>query len=327
MSKRTQFTTVTPLPEGITRETVLETLHDHLEMIDLNPLVTERHPIRPPPEADAEEFHAQWYSVTDKVNYLPGGLYSGAVSFNCCFHDLPNGLQTHIYAPMGLDMRGRWTLGGTLPGEPRQPVELGVGIPKTGLYLREDVNMKVNIVMTKFVKGTTKRTHTKLVNRLVEKAHIVEAEAHNNALAEQLSLRESIPPDYHAGRASAVRNSQYFDGKPLNLPSTPPPPSSPPVHHTPSYPMAPNPGYVAPTPPVANPSYINRQSHPDSKAAYNYNSHPPDMGNSYGTAAPRYQNPTQHPTQHPTHLTTTNFAAELPSQDAKTPMELDGQYR
>ncbi len=87
--------------------------------------------------------------------------------------------------------------------------------------------------------------------------------------------------------------------------------------------MAPNPGYVAPTPPVANPSYINRQSHPDSKAAYNYNSHPPDMGNSHGNAAPRYQNPTQHPT----YLTTTNFAAELPSQDAKTPMELDGQYR
>jgi hypothetical protein len=37
MSKRTVFTTITPLPAGITRETVLETLHDHIEMIDLNP--------------------------------------------------------------------------------------------------------------------------------------------------------------------------------------------------------------------------------------------------------------------------------------------------
>jgi hypothetical protein len=38
MSKRTVYTTVTPLPAGIIRETVMETLHNHLEMIDLNPL-------------------------------------------------------------------------------------------------------------------------------------------------------------------------------------------------------------------------------------------------------------------------------------------------
>jgi hypothetical protein len=36
MSKRTVFTTVTPLPLGVSRATVLETLHGHLEMIDLN---------------------------------------------------------------------------------------------------------------------------------------------------------------------------------------------------------------------------------------------------------------------------------------------------
>lgn len=34
MSKRTVFTTITPLPQGITRETVIETLHNHFEMIE-----------------------------------------------------------------------------------------------------------------------------------------------------------------------------------------------------------------------------------------------------------------------------------------------------
>lgn len=34
MSKRTVFTTITPLPAGITRETVIETLHNHFEMIE-----------------------------------------------------------------------------------------------------------------------------------------------------------------------------------------------------------------------------------------------------------------------------------------------------
>ena len=320
MSKRTLFTTVTPLPAGITRETVLETLHDHLEMIDLNPLVTERHPIRPPPDADAEEFHAQWYSVTDKVNYLPGGLYSGAVTFNCCFHNLDNGLQTHICAPMGLDMKGRWTLGGTLPGEPRQPVEIGLGIPKTGLWLREDVNMKVNIVMTKFVKGTTKKSHAKLVHRLVEKAHLMEAEAHNSALNEQISLRESIPPDYHAGIASpspaqTPHHSQFFDGKPLNLQPTSPP--APPVIANAPYPIAHTPDSAGYDPQAGNQSYFHTHSHPDSKAAYGHYAYP-GPGNSQQTPAPRYQNPPQ--------LTTTQFAAELPTQDAKTPMELDSQH-
>lgn len=145
MSKRTYFTTVTSLPAGITRETVLNTLHSHTEMIDLNPLVTERHPIRPPPVATPEEAHCQWYSITDKIAYLPAGLYSGSLTFLGCFHDLDDGLQTRIVAPMGLDMRGRWTLGGSLPGEPIRKQELGLGMPKSGLWLREDVDMKVNV--------------------------------------------------------------------------------------------------------------------------------------------------------------------------------------
>jgi hypothetical protein len=37
MSKRTVFTTITPLPASISRQTVMETLHSHTEMIDLNP--------------------------------------------------------------------------------------------------------------------------------------------------------------------------------------------------------------------------------------------------------------------------------------------------
>ena len=145
MAKRTHFTTVTPLPAGITRETVLSTLHCHTEMIDLNPLVIDRHPIRPPPIATPEEAHCSWYSITDKIAYLPAGLYTGSLNFQACFHDLEDGLQTRICAPMGLDMRGRWTLGGTLPGEKIIKQEMGLGMPKQGLWLREDVDMKVNV--------------------------------------------------------------------------------------------------------------------------------------------------------------------------------------
>lgn len=190
MSKRTVFTTLTPLPAGISRETVLETLHCHEEMIDLNPLVEERHPIKPPNNATAEEYHCRWYSLTDKVEYLPGGIMSGKVSYNACFHDLDNGLQTHVYAPMGLNIRGKWTLGGTLPGEPIEPKELGLGVPMVGLWLREDVDMKCNILMTSFVKKTLKRAHSKLVERLLVKAQIVDASIVNQQLAEQASISQ-----------------------------------------------------------------------------------------------------------------------------------------
>lgn len=303
MSKKSHFTTVTALPAGITRETVLETLHNHVEMIDLNPLVTERHPIKPPPEATPEEYHCQWYSVTDKVNYLPGGLYSGSVTFNACFHDLPDGLQSHIYAPLGLNMKGRWTLGGSLPGEPRQAVEIGLGVPKTGLWLREDVEMKVNVVMGGFVKKTTKKAHLTLVQRLVQKAHITEAEVHNTELAER-RFRDSYPPDYHSGAASPPPGTPYQGRK-----ST----------HSGSGPYSDNQSVVSSgshdrysytsNPQIANPSntiYSENSQRPSGKTS-----------NSYPAVPPLFSQPS-HPVK---------FAVELPSQRESSPMELDSTQR
>ncbi|KAF6240784.1 hypothetical protein HO173_001457 [Letharia columbiana] len=302
MSKKSHFTTVTALPAGITRETVLETLHNHVAMIDLNPLVTERHPIKPPSEATPEEYHCQWYSVTDKVNYLPGGLYSGSVTFNACFHDLPDGLQSHIYAPMGLNMKGRWTLGGSLPGEPRQAVEIGLGVPKTGLWLREDVEMKVNVVMGGFVKKTTKKAHSTLVRRLVEKAHIIDAETHNTGLAEQ-TFQDSYPPDYHSGGTPAAgmpyqgrRSMRSGSGTCSDDQSV----VSGGSHDRYSY---------ASNPQVANPSnssYSDYSQRPDAKTS-----------TSYPGVAPLFSQQS-----HPA-----NFAVELPSQRESSPMELDSTQR
>ncbi|KAF2202312.1 hypothetical protein GQ43DRAFT_455181 [Delitschia confertaspora ATCC 74209] len=172
MSKTSVFTTITPLPAGITRQSVIDTYHNHLEMIDLNPLVVDRFQCKPPSYATAEELHAIWYTIKDKVSYLPGNLATGSVSYHACFHNLPTGLQTHVYAPLGLDIQAKWSVGGSLPGEPRQVAELGLRIPREGLYLREDVKMKCNVLMSGFVKKTFKESHKHLVGRLVGKAHI-----------------------------------------------------------------------------------------------------------------------------------------------------------
>ncbi|ELR07943.1 hypothetical protein GMDG_02802 [Pseudogymnoascus destructans 20631-21] len=219
MSKRSVFTTITPLPPSVTRQHVLDTFHNHVEMIDLNPLVEERHRIKPPPKATPEEFHCIWYEVTDRVQYLPGGVYSGKVSYPVCFHDLPNGIQTHCYAPMGLQIKGKWSLGGSLPGEPREPVEMGLNVPMVGLYVREDVDMKCNIMLTNFVKKTFKKSHAELVARLSVKAQLQEAAATNSTLASQatsphLSYAGSVhysvgPPAFLHRICRCSRRNQY----------------------------------------------------------------------------------------------------------------------
>ncbi|KAL8937437.1 MAG: hypothetical protein Q9216_004425 [Gyalolechia sp. 2 TL-2023] len=163
-------------------------------------LVIERHPIKAPRKANPEEYHSIWYHVVDKINYFPG--YHGRTEFDVCFHDLKVGLQTHVYAPLGLDIKDKWTLGGTLPHEPKEPVEMGLGVPKDGLWLREDVDMRCNVIATGFVKKTLKKAHATLVARLVEKAHIREAEMHNSRMEEHNSLHS-----YYSGPKSPGMNS------------------------------------------------------------------------------------------------------------------------
>ena len=138
--------------------------------------------IKPPPEASPEEYHCQWYQITDKISYLPAGMVTGKVQFKACFHDLVTGVQTHCYAPMGLDIKEKWTLGGNLPHEPVQPAEIGIGAPISGLYLREDVEIKCNFMMTRFVKKTLKDALAALVARLLVKSQLQEAVAANHRL-------------------------------------------------------------------------------------------------------------------------------------------------
>jgi hypothetical protein len=144
-------------------------------MIELNPLVIEHHPIKTPRDAPADEFlDCVWQELTDKIHYLPGGLVKGKVSYKACFHDLPMGLQTHIYAPTGLDIREKWSIGGSLPGEPPEPRELGIDLPATGLYLREDCDMRCNRFLAGFVRKNLDNAHKTLIERILKKAQLIE---------------------------------------------------------------------------------------------------------------------------------------------------------
>lgn len=210
MERRSVFTSITPLPPQVARSSVIETLHNHTRIIDLNPLVIERHKIDPPAHAAPEELDLIWYEITDRLTYIPG-LSKGKVTYTNCFLDLPDGLQTHSYAAAGVNIRGRWTIGGSIPGEPSQPAETGEDIPTSGLYLREDVDLRCNALLLFFVRRTMKSAHKIFVDRLVTKAQQADVANQNDR---PVVASPSIGPSLHGGSPSDDDQVQNFTQPP-----------------------------------------------------------------------------------------------------------------
>lgn len=216
MGRRTAYTKITPLPSHIPRQLALDMLRSHGEVISINPLVTGHKPIPAPREAAADEFFAQWYEITEIITW--GFGLKKKISFKGVFYDLPNGLQTHTYAPMGVDLRNKWTVRGNQPGEPREPRELGIETPMEGLYLREDVEITCNVALTSFVKKEMKAAAGVMVDRMTRKAELLD-EGVLHAMWEDGKLKTSNPNvhGHPAAMKSPVPSSPGLDMKPCEM--------------------------------------------------------------------------------------------------------------
>ena len=104
-----------------------------------------------------------------------GKLGSGKLTFRGCFHDMPWGVQTHMYVPFGVDLRHKYQIKGNQPGEPPEPKELGSNAPAEGLYLRVDCQIKCNMAMVGFVKKEMKAASKAMVERMLRKAELIDA--------------------------------------------------------------------------------------------------------------------------------------------------------
>ena len=210
MGRKTLYTNITPLPSHIPRQLAIDMLHSHGEIIELNPLVLEHHPIKAPKNATADEFFAVWHEITERIQYIPGmgKMASGKINFKGVFHDMPWGLQTHIYAPAGVDLRNKWQIKGNQPGEPRERRELGDKAPSDGLYLQEDIEIICNVALIPFVKKSLKAATATMVARLLKKAELLGA-GQLQAMIENGRLRTINP---------AVNNQFASPGEP-QLPS------------------------------------------------------------------------------------------------------------
>ncbi|CAG9942975.1 unnamed protein product, partial [Clonostachys rosea f. rosea IK726] len=206
LRKKEAYTVITPIPSFIPRQLALDILHSHPEVITLNPLVLDHKPIPAPRTAAADEYYSTWYEITERVQVLPGAgkLGSSKITFNGCFHDMPWGLQTHIYAPMNIDLRNKYRIGGNQPGlEPPEVKEMGLialGAPTDGLYLREDIEIRCNITMVSFVKKELKAASKEMVGRIIRKAELLDAGV----------LRAMMTPDGRITTINPNDRSQTF---------------------------------------------------------------------------------------------------------------------
>lgn len=228
LKKKEVYTVITPIPSFIPRQLAIDILHSHGEVITLNPLVLEYKQIKAPRDAASDEYFSTWYEITERIQYIPGmgRLGSGKITFNGCFHDLPWGLQTHIYAPMGVDLRNKYRIGGNQPGvEPPEQQEIGLaglGAPKDGLYLREDIEIRCNITMVGIVKGQMKAASKEMVERIIKKAELLDAGV-LQAMIEDGKLKTFNPNDktYTGGLSAGMKSPPLSPGSPFQPPMSP----------------------------------------------------------------------------------------------------------
>ncbi|KAI1397324.1 hypothetical protein F4819DRAFT_472492 [Hypoxylon fuscum] len=226
--KKEVYTVITPIPSFIPRQLAIDILHSHGEVITLNPLVLDYKQIKAPRDAAADEYFSTWYEIMERIQYIPGmgKLGSGKITFNGCFHDLPWGLQTHIYAPMGVDLRNKYRISGNQPGvEAPEQQEIGLaalGAPKDGLYLREDIEIRCNITMIGIVKAQMKTASKEMVQRIMKKAELLDAGI-LQAMIEDGKMKTFNPNDktYTGGLSAGMKSPQLSPGSPFQPPMSP----------------------------------------------------------------------------------------------------------
>ncbi|KAL1840282.1 hypothetical protein VTJ49DRAFT_660 [Mycothermus thermophilus] len=200
LRKKDTFTVITPIPGFIPRQLAIDILHSHSEVITLNPLVIEHHPIPAPSNAETDEYYSTWYEITEQIQFVPGigRMGQSTIKFKGCFHDMPWGLQTHIYAPMHVDLRNKYTIAGNQPGvEPPEIPEIGLralGVPADGLYLREDIEIRCNVTVMSFVKSQLKKAGGEMVRRIIKKAELLDVGV-LQAMIEDGKLKTINPAD------------------------------------------------------------------------------------------------------------------------------------
>ncbi|KAK3699493.1 hypothetical protein LTR37_016450 [Vermiconidia calcicola] len=127
------------LPSNVLRQLALDLLHSHEDFFRLYNLVIDVRSIEAPRDAEADEYYAEWYNITERLAF--GAGLSKRILARNCFYNQAWGLQSPMIFLSLLEMKNPDRIGRNQPGEPREPWVLGGDKPGNGSYLREDIKM------------------------------------------------------------------------------------------------------------------------------------------------------------------------------------------
>ncbi|KAI9701361.1 MAG: hypothetical protein M1820_006452 [Bogoriella megaspora] len=153
----------TELPATATRDQILAMLHDHSLMITLNPLVLNHElasftPVpkfRDDTDATNPRTATHKYSITDKISYLPHGLWDSNMTYTGWFANTADGLRTWVQAAAGVEVQGLWFVREAMGGR--------------GLVLEEEATVNCSSLLKPFVEGELRKSHEVLHKRFLER--------------------------------------------------------------------------------------------------------------------------------------------------------------
>ena len=147
--------TTSPLNQSISFAEILSALHNHSQMITLNPLVISHVPA---PTDNSETSVSTTYSITERISYLPFHLWDSEFTFTASFENTSSGLDTVTHAPAGVDLDSRWKV-----------LSVGALLGRNdhkGCWLEETVKVTCSILLMPYVKSSMKGSHAELRRRL-----------------------------------------------------------------------------------------------------------------------------------------------------------------
>jgi hypothetical protein len=158
MSSSHHYTISRLLPTSVSSSRAISLLQEHTNIIALSPLVIEYHALPPSDESTTDSL-SKSYSITDRIEYLPFGLYTANVTVTANFTNKDDGVIITKHAPFGITITERWL------------VQEGLDISAEQATTRELV-LKVELIAGKLVlplfKGMMLKNHDGYIDKMAK---------------------------------------------------------------------------------------------------------------------------------------------------------------
>jgi hypothetical protein len=133
--------------------------------------------------------------MTDRISYLPRRILEGNLRYNAAFKNLHTGLETHVYAPLSVDIRETWAIRSNTSKEEEEGGG-GANKPTTRLCLLEEGWLNCHRLIRPFVSKNLDIAHKVLVERMVMKAELIHTAMNQPSLACVVPRHTSIIGSY-----------------------------------------------------------------------------------------------------------------------------------